>query len=308
MKALLLKKTSAFFTSLLLVTTITFFLMKALPGNPFIGDTPIPAEVMESLQNHFGLADPLWKQYLRYVKGFLTFDFGPSLIYIERSVREIIFEGFSITFLLGLQAFALSLFFGVVLGSIASFYRLKWPGALLMSLATLGLSLPNFVFASLLQYVFAFKLHLLPVATWDSYLHTILPTLALSFMPTAYIARLIRSSMVEVLSQDYIKAAYAKGLSPFAIVCKHALPNALLPLLSYLAPIFTYLITGSFAVEKIFGIPGLGQWMISSILNRDYSTVMGLIVFYSMILIASSFIVDILYSWVNPRIAGLAKR
>lgn len=299
-----IKKGFALIISLFAVVSITFFLLKALPGNPFVGgDTVIPQEVLNTLYEFYGLNDPLWMQYLHYLKGIFTFDFGPSIIYLGSSVREIILSGLSITALLGLQALFLSLFLGIILGIVSAFYRSKWPDAALMGWATLGLSIPNFVLATLLQYFLALKLHLFPIARWGSYLHSILPTLALSAMPIAYIARLIRTSMVEVLAQDYIKAAYAKGLTPAKVLFKHALPNALFPLLSYLSPLFTYLLTGSFAVEKIFGIPGLGQWMVNSIFKRDYGLIMGLVIFYSMLLIVSNFLTDLLLGYFNPKLA-----
>ncbi len=301
---LAVKKGLGFILSLFAVVSITFFLLKALPGDPFVGgDTVIPQEVLDTLYNFYGLNDPLWMQYLHYLKGIFTFDFGPSIIYLGSSVREIILGGFSITALLGLQSLFLSLFLGVFLGVVSSFYRSKWQDVALMVCATLGLAIPNFVLATLLQYFLALKLHIFPIARWGSYQHSILPTLALSAMPIAYIARLIRTSMVEVLAQDYIKAAYAKGLSSATVLFRHALPNALFPLLSYLAPLFTYLLTGSFAVEKIFGIPGLGQWMVNSIFKRDYGLIMGLVIFYSMLLIVGNFVVDLLLGYFNPRLA-----
>lgn len=305
MATILIKKSLIFFLSIVFVITMTFFLLQGLPGNPFLGENVIPPEVMQTLNAYYGLDQPLFYQYLKYLKGFLTFDFGPSLVYLGRNVNQIIVEGFSISSLLGLQALFLSLGLGIFLGTIAAYKRTKWQDTLFMLIATCGLSLPNFVIATFLQYIFCLKLHLLPVARWGTYCHTILPTLALSAMPTAYVARLIRSSMAEVLSQEYIKAAFAKGLSHWQVLFRHALPNALLPLLAYMGPLFTYLMTGSFAVEKIFGIPGLGQWMINSILLRDYSTIIGLVVFYSMILIISNFVIDVLYAWINPRISSL---
>jgi len=276
--------------------------MHVLPGDPFIGERTIPQEVLNSLYAYYGLDKSLWIQYLNYLKGVLCFDLGPSIIYQGRTVNQFIQEGFPVSALLGLQALLLAVPLGIMLGTWAALKRSEWQDVGAMAISTLGVSVPNFVLASLLQFIFCVKLHWLPVARWGTFAHTILPTIALAALPTAFIARLTRSNMVEVLQQDYIKTATAKGLPLFLIAMKHGLRNALLPVISYLGPVATQILTGSFMIEKIFAIPGLGQWMIHSISGRDYPMIMGLTIFFSSFLMISMFFVDILYSIVDPRI------
>jgi oligopeptide transport system permease protein len=298
----LIKKSLILIVSLWCVITGTFFLMHVLPGDPFIGERTIPQEVLNSLYAYYGLDKSLWIQYLNYLKGVLCFDLGPSIIYQGRTVNQFIQEGFPVSALLGLQALLLAVPLGIMLGTWAALKRSEWQDVGAMAISTLGVSVPNFVLASLLQFIFCVKLHWLPVARWGTFAHTILPTIALAALPTAFIARLTRSNMVEVLQQDYIKTATAKGLPLFLIAMKHGLRNALLPVISYLGPVATQILTGSFMIEKIFAIPGLGQWMIHSISGRDYPMIMGLTIFFSSFLMISMFFVDILYSIVDPRI------
>ncbi|MBS0626241.1 MAG: ABC transporter permease [Verrucomicrobia bacterium] len=298
----LLKKGLILLVSLWCVITGTFFLMHAIPGDPFIGDRMIPQEVMDSLYAYYGLDQPLWVQYAKYLKGILTLDLGPSIVYQGRSVNQFIQEGFPVSARVGLQALCLAIPSGVMLGTWAALKRAEWQDASAMVISTLGVSVPNFVFASLLQFIFCVKLHWLPVARWGTFAHTILPTISLAALPTAFIARLTRSNMVEVLQQDYIRTAKAKGLPLLRIAMKHGLRNALLPVISYLGPVTTQILTGSFMIEKIFAIPGLGQWMIHSIAGRDYPMILGLTIFFSCFLIVAMFIVDVVYSLIDPRI------
>ncbi len=297
-----LKKIFILFLSLWCVITGTFFLMHAVPGDPFIGDRVIPEEVLRSLYAYYGLDQPLWVQYIKYLKGILTFDFGVSIAYHGRPVRQFILEGLPISMLLGIQALVLAVPSGILLGTWAALKRTQWQDNVAMLISTLFISVPNFVLSSLLQYLFAVKFHWVPVARWGGFEHTILPTLALAAMPTAFIARLTRSNMVEVLQQDYIRTAVSKGLPLFRIAIVHGLPNAILPVLSYLGPVITSILTGSFMVEKIFAIPGLGQWMIFSINGRDYPMIMGLAIFFCICLCVMVFLVDLLYSVLDPRI------
>jgi oligopeptide transport system permease protein len=298
----LIKKALILAASLWLIITLTFFLMHMVPGDPFIGDRVIPQEVLDSLYAYFGLDQPLWIQYLKYLKGLLHGELGPSIIYQGRSVNQFIREGFPISAQIGLQALFLAIPLGILLGTIASIKRGKWQDTAAMIISTIGVSVPNFVLATLMQFVFALKLHLLPVARLSGFESTILPTLALAALPTAFIARLTRSNMVEVLEQDYIKTALAKGIPLFRISIVHGLRNALLPVITYLGPIGSQILTGSFMIEKIFAIPGLGSWMIHSINARDYPMIMGLTVFFSSGLMISMFFVDILYTLLDPRI------
>ena len=288
--------------TLFLVITLTFVLMKAIPGDPFAQEQAIPEEILASLHAHYGLDKPLHVQYLKYLKGIVTWNLGPSFKYEGRTINDIIREGFPISAQLGLFSLLLSLFWGILWGSIAAFYRGKWQDRASMVIATLGMSVPSFIMATLCQYIFAMKLSILPIARWGSFSHMILPAMALSAFPMAFIARLTRTSMVEVLEKEYVLTARAKGLSSFSIWKSHILKNSLLPIISYVGNLFANIVTGSFVVEKIFGIPGLGTWFVNSITNRDYTIILGLTVFYSTLLMITMFLVDLLYHLVDPRI------
>ncbi len=287
--------------SLFCVVSGTFVIMKAIPGDPFM-DERITEEVLKALHSYYGLDQPLWTQYVRYLKGFVTLDFGRSLVYTGRTVYQLISDGFPVSAQLGLQALCLAIPSGILLGTWAALKRSRWQDSTAMVISTLGISVPNFVLASLLQYFIALQLHLLPVARWGTFAHTILPTLALAALPTAFISRLTRSNMVEVLQQDYIRTAMAKGLPLFRIAIVHGLRNAILPVISYIGPITAQILTGSFVIERIFAIPGLGEWLIISINNRDYPVIMGITIFYSSLLLVSIFLADIAYSLLDPRI------
>lgn len=282
--------------------------MKSIPGDPFIQAQEISKETLDALYKYYGLDKPLHVQYIKYIKGFLKGDLGPSYIYQGRKVNDIVKDGFPISFALGLEALFISVSLGISLGCIAALKRNLWQDNLSTTFSILGISVPNFLLATFLQYLFAIKFKIFPVARWDSFFHTILPAISLAALPTAFIARLTRSNMIEVLEQDYIKTAYAKGLSSFKVILKHGLKNAIIPVISYLGPVTTYVITGSFVIEKIFGIPGLGQWLILSISNRDYPVILGLTVFFSFILITIIFLCDILIGILDPRIKIIPKK
>lgn len=298
----LLKKLITLIISLFIVATITFVCMHLIPGDPFTDEEALPKEILEALYRHYHLDQPLLVQYGTYLKNLLKLDFGPSLKYQGRSVIAIISEGFPISCMLGFEALCLSIFFGVTLGSLAALKKGQVIDRISMLVALIGISIPSFILATLLQYLFAIKLDLLPVARWGSFAHTLLPALSLSALPTAFIARLTRSSMIEVLQQDYIITALAKGLSSFQIMTRHALRNAILPVITYLGPLSSSILTGSFVIEKIFGIPGLGQWFVMSVINRDYTLIMAITLFYSSFLMVAVYCVDILYSLIDPRI------
>jgi oligopeptide transport system permease protein len=273
-----------------------------IPGDPFSQEQTIPEEILKSLFAHYELDQPLWKQYLKYLKGVIHLDFGPSFKYEGRMVHDIIYEGFGVSAILGLIALILAILVGGSLGTIAALNRGKWQDWFSMLLAVLGMSVPSFIMATLMQYLFAIKLNILPIARWGDIRHMILPAISLAAFPTAFIARLVRSNMVEILEQEYVLAAKSRGLSTNKILFKHVAKNCLLPVLSYLGPLFASVITGSFVVEKIFGIPGLGGWFVMSITNRDYTMIMGITLFYSAILMIAVFIVDLLSYWIDPRI------
>ena len=288
--------------SLFLVASLTFFLMHLAPGDPFLQEQAVPKEVMQSMYAHYGLDKPLYIQYLKYLKGLFTWDLGPSFKFEGRSVNSIIYEGFSVSALLGLEAILIALPLGIFTGVIAALKRSLWQDRLCMLLTVLGISVPSFIKATLLQYFFAMKLDLFPVARWESFSHSILPAFALAALPTAFLARLTRNGMIEVFQQDYIITAKSKGLSTTQIILKHGLKNGLLSVMSYLGPLISGILTGSFIVEKIFGIPGLGGWLVNSVNNRDYTVIAGVTIFYSAILMVSVFIVDVCYTFLDPRI------
>ncbi|MGK0183022.1 MAG: oligopeptide transport system permease protein [Halioglobus sp.] len=288
--------------TMFVIVSATFFLMKALPGDPFTEEKAIPKEILESLNKHYGLDKPIHIQYLTYLKSVAMWDLGPSFKYKGRSVNQIINSGFPVSLILGLEALFLALSMGISLGVLASLHQNKWQDHTAMLVAIIGISVPSFILASLLQYVFALQLHIFPIARWGTFMHSVLPAVSLALLPTAFIARLTRSNMLEILQQDYIKTAKAKGLSQWTVVTHHAVPNALLPVLTYLGPLAANILSGSFVVEKIFGIPGLGQWFVTSIQNRDYTVIMGTTVFYSILLLASVFVIDVLYGYLDPRI------
>ena len=298
----LVKKGIILLLSLFLVTTMTFFLMHAIPGDPFVQDKAIPEEILKALHKHYGLDQPLYIQYGKYLKGILHLELGPSFKYEGRTVNNIITDGFPVSFCLGMEALIIAVFGGMTLGSIAALNHLKWQDHLTMIIAVIGISVPSFILASFLQYVLAMKLDLLPVARWGSFAQTIMPAISLAALPMAFIARLTRANMVEVMQQDYIQTAKSKGLNSFQIILRHVMRNALLPVVTYLGPLAAAVLTGSFAIEKIFGIPGLGQWFVTSISNRDYTVIMGTTIFYSAILMLCVFIVDLLYCLIDPRI------
>lgn len=298
----IVKKALILLLSLWVVVTGTFFLMHSIPGDPFIGEQNIPKEILDSLYAYYGLNDPLYVQYGKYLKELLAGNLGTSIVYQGRSVNQFIRDGFPISAQLGLQALLIAIPCGIFLGTIAALKKNSWQDTCAMLLSTIAVSVPNFVLSSFFQFIFCMKLHLLPVARWGSFEHTILPSLALAAMPTAFIARLVRSNMVEVLQQDYIRTARSKGLPLFLISLRHGLRNAILPTLTYLGPITAQILTGSFMIERIFAIPGLGQWMIFSINARDYPMIVGLTIFFSTFLMITMFIVDLLYMFVDPRI------
>ena len=238
------------------------------------------------------------KKFIYLLRG----DLGPSFKYESRSVNEIIAEGFPVSAELGLVAVSLSVLIGIPAGMAGALYQNRWPDHLVMLLATVGISVPSFILATLLIFCFALWLRILPAAMWGAPEYVILPALALAGMPTAFIARLTRSSMLEVLAQDYIRTARAKGIAPFTILWRHALKNALLPVVTYLGPMIAAIFTGSFVIESIFAIPGLGRHFVTSIYNRDYTVILGITVFYSALLVLMNFLVDLAYLWLDPRI------
>lgn len=302
MAKIFLKKTGILLLSLFAVATLTFFLMQVIPGDPFTQEDAIPAEILTALKRHYGLDRPLLVQYGSYLKGILTFDLGPSFKYQGRTVIEIIREGFPISLALGMQSLFISIVAGIGLGSLAASFHGRWQDSAVMALTIFCISIPSFIIATFFQYIFSIKLSLLPVARWGTFAQTIMPSLSLAALPTAYIARMTRSNMIEVMQQDYILTAKSKGVTPFQLVRRHLLRNSLIPVVTYMGPLAAAILTGSFAIEKIFGIPGLGQWFVLSIQNRDYTVIMGTTLFYSCLLMIFVFVADLAVFFLDPRI------
>jgi oligopeptide transport system permease protein len=302
-----IKKMGAFFCSLFLIASLTLFLMKSLPGDPFSEEQALRQDMQAALNRSHGFDRTLSTQYIEYIQNLLKGHLGYSLKYPERSVNQIISENFPISASLGLQAFLMACFFGIGLGTISAFNAQQWPDRTILILTTLSLSIPSFILAALLQYSLAIYFPIFPLARWGTFAQTILPCLALAATPLAFICRLTRTGLIEVLQTDYIKLAKAKGLPLKKWLWPHALRNSLLPVLSYLGPLFANVLVGSFVIEKIFSIPGLGQWFVNSVINRDYPLIMGLTIFYSFILLSAVFLIDMLYGIWDPRMRVMAK-
>ncbi len=302
MNKYILKRIGISIITLWAVITITFFMLRLLPGGPFTGEKNIPEAIMQNLEVKYGLDKPLFEQYGLYLKNLLQGDLGESMKYTGREVSEIISYSFPSSAKLGLVVIIMALVFGISLGIIAALKYNAWPDSLCMILATLGVTIPSFVLASVLMYIFGVKYKILPVTGLNSPASYILPALALGGYSVAFISRLTRSKLLETLGSDYIRTAKAKGVSNFKIIIKHALRNTLIPIITYLGPLIAGILTGSFVVEKIFAIPGLGCEFVNTISNRDYTVIIGVTVFYSAILIICNLIVDLLYGIIDPRI------
>lgn len=300
----ILKRIGYALLALFIVTTITFVLIRIIPGNPIERMAEeLPENRRQEIYAQHGFDKPIGVQYKEFWKK-LVFekDLGESLSYRGRKVTDTIKKYAPVSGRLGIQALAIGVSIGIVLGIIAALNRGKWPDYLVMFIAILGISIPNFVVASLLQYSFAIKRGLLPITGWEGFKYTILPSLALSFGPIAKYARYMRANCLDVVNQDYILTAKAKGVSRFRLVRKHVLRNAILPIITLLGPQVAMIFGGSFVIEKIFSIPGLGSYFVSSVSDRDYTMIMGQTIFISFLYITSLVVVDILYGLVDPRI------
>ncbi|QAY67699.1 ABC transporter permease [Paenibacillus protaetiae] len=297
-----IKKFVFMLVALFVLASATFFLMKAIPGNPFQSEKNVPPAIQERLFDMYGLNDPLWQQYLHYLNNLIHFDLGMSMKQNYVTVTSIISSGFSYSLQLGLVAIIFSVAVGVLLGIIAALNHRKFLDSFTIFIAVLGVSIPNFVVGSLLQFIFGVKLRWFHVAGLNDWTDFVMPVIALAFLPMAFIARLTRSSMLEVLTADYIKTARSKGLAGRVILVRHALRNAIMPVVTYIGPMTANIITGSVVVEQIFGIGGLGKFFVNSITNRDYTLIMGLTLFYAIILMVARFLTDVAYGFIDPRI------
>lgn len=302
MKKFIAKRLLLSLITMWIIITVTFLMMHAVPGDPFSKEGRVSPAVYESLNRKYGLDKPLNEQYITYLKNVSKGDLGDSMYSNSESVNQMIKRGAPVSALLGLEAFVIAMILGPILGSIAALYQNKAPDYIMMIIALIGISVPSFILATLFIKFIAQKYGYFPIGGWGTFRHTVLPALALSFMPMASSARLMRSSMLEILGQDYIKTAKSKGISRFRVIMNHAVRNAILPIVSTMGTTLAGLITGSFVIEKIFGIPGLGAFFVTSIGNRDYTLIMGTTIFYSFILIILLLLVDILYGIIDPRI------
>lgn len=284
------------------VGTLTFFLMNMVPGGPFLSEKAISPQAQAALEAKYGLDKPLIERYVTYLSDALHGDFGDSLKQRGRTVMSIIVMKFPISARVGGISVLVALCVGIPLGCMAALKRGKFLDSLLSVISTCGIAVPSFVICTLLMYIFGVNLKLLPTMGLSSWKHYIMPVIALSFYPSAYIMRLMRSSMLDVLEQDYMRTAKAKGVAGFWILFKHALRNAILPVVTYVGPMLAYTVTGSFVVEKIFVIPGLGGEFIKAINGRDYTMIMGTTIFLATLVIIMNVFVDIAYKIVDPRI------
>ena len=290
--------------TLFIIVTLAFFLIRAAPGGPFDQEQALPPEIMANLQSAYGLDQPIWIQYGRYLKGLAHGDFGPSFKYKDFSVTELIGQGLPVTLELGAIAMTLAMALGVPIGTFAALHHNGAADYAAMALAVAGIAVPSFVVLPFLGLLFGIHLHWLPVAGWEpgSVRDLVLPVAALTLPPLSVIARLARAEMLEVLRSHFIRTAVAKGLPLHTIVVRHALRPALLPVASYLGPAVASIMTGSLIVESIAGLPGIGRYMVQGALNRDYTLVMGMVIIYSALLIVMGLLVDLLYAWLDPRV------
>lgn len=298
----IIKRLATALLSIFIVATLTFFLMNLVPGGPFVAEKNISQAAQEALAQKYGLDKPLMERYATYMTDLLKGDMGASLKQRGRNVSDIIFTKFPVSARLAGIAVLVALAVGIPLGCLSAFNRGKFADNFILVLATCGIAIPSFISSVLLLYTFGSKLNILPTVGLNSLSSYIMPVTALAIYPSAYITRLMRSSLLDVMGQDYIRTARAKGLSNFKTLFKHALRNAILPVVTYVGPMLASLMTGSFVVEKIFTVPGLGREFVSAITNRDYTMIMGTTIVLATLVILANVVVDILYKVIDPRI------
>ena len=284
------------------VATLTFFIMNMVPGGPFLSEKAVTPQAQAAMEAKYGMDKPLYVQYLNYMKGLLTGDLGISIKKRGFTVNDIIKNKFPVSAKLGALAVLVSVLIGVPLGSIAAYRRGKLADNIIIVFSTAGIAIPSFLSATLMLFIFSVKLRLLPSLGLTTPASYIMPVIALAIYPASYISRLMRSSMLDVIGQDYMRTARSKGVSPFVSIFKHALRNAILPVVTYIGPLLAYLMTGSFIVEKIFTIPGLGHEFVGAISSRDYPLIMGTTIFLATFIIFMNVVVDVAYAFIDPRI------
>ncbi|HMM69696.1 ABC transporter permease [Gudongella oleilytica] len=302
MKSFYLKRIISMLITIILITTLTFTMMHSIPGGPFTRERPVPDEILRALNAKYNLDDPLPVQYLNYMKGLITFDLGPSYSKIGTSVNDLIVSGFPASAKIGLMATVLIIVLGIPLGVISALKQNKPVDYAVMIMATLGITVPSFVIATVIIYFFAGKLGWIPSFGLSDPKGYIGPVIALAGYSLSFVTRLTRSSMLEVLRQDYIRTARANGIKEFSVIMRHAMKNALIPVVTYIGPMIAAILTGSFVIEKIFAIPGIGRHFVESVSNRDYTTIMGITVFYAVFYLIMVFLVDVAYTLIDPRI------
>lgn len=297
-----IKRIIGAFGVILIIASLTFFLMRFMPGGPFDEEKTLPPEIKANIEAKYNLNAPLYEQYFDYIGGLVQGDMGQSYKYLGRNVSDIVAEVFPASFQLGLYALIISFLLGIPLGLFAAAYHNKWQDTTSMMLAILGVTLPSFLVAPIVIQFFSFKLDWLPAAFWDGPSYYILPMIVLGTRPAATIARLTRASVLEVIRSDYIRTAKAKGLSRKTVLFKHVLRNSLIPVLTYAGPLAAGILSGTFIIEIIFAIPGMGKHLIQSVNNRDYPLILATTLLFSALLVFANLIVDLLYSYFDPRI------
>jgi len=288
--------------TLWVIITITFCLMHAIPGDPFSDEKRIAPEIMANLNAKYGLDKPLFEQYVIYMKNLLHGDFGTSFKYANRTVNSLIASGFPVSCTVGAVACAIGIIVGIVFGILSAVNRGRWPDYMVIILSILCVSVPAFVFASLFQYTFGAKLQWLPVAGWKSPVYMVLPCVALGLRLIAHVARMMRTSMLDVLGQDYIMTARAKGLTNGQVIRRHTIRNAITPVVSVCGTMIAGTLVGSFVIENIFNIPGMGKYLVNAVKESDYTVILGMTAFYALVLVVVTFIVDVLYVVVDRRV------
>jgi oligopeptide transport system permease protein len=285
-----------------IVATLTFLLLRLAPGGPFDRERKLPPEVLANIEAKYHLDEPLPAQYLRYITGIARGDLGPSYKYLDRGVQEVIADTLPTSALLGLLALLFALALALPAGLLAAYYRESWIDRACMFIATLGISVPHFVLGAGLIWTLALQLGWLQAGRWDQWDGRLLPIITLGAAPAAYLAALLRSTLLETLGQDFIRAARAKGLKESVVLLKHALRHSLIPVLTVMGPLTAALLTGSFVVEYVFAIPGMGRFFITAVTDRDYPLIMGVTLVYTGVLVLANLVIDLLYSAVDPRI------
>lgn len=297
----IVKRIGISLVTVLILVTVVFFLVRLLPGEPFSSEKMTP-EIAANMNAYYGFDKPLAVQYVKYIGNLLQGDFGYSMKQTNKTVNDIIRDTFPYSFDLGIRALVTAFSFGLIFGIIAARNRGNSIDLLCIIIAIIGTSVPDFIMGALLQYGFGIKWGLLPIAKYQSFAHTILPTIALSFTTLASVSRIMRASMLEVVQQDYIKTAKAKGLSKFRITVRHQIRNAIMPVVTMMGPVVAAVLTGTFVIESLFIIPGMGKYYVEGISNKDHTMILGMTLFYGIFLVFANMVVDILYGFIDPRI------